>query len=74
VQAATFLIALSALAGSTFDETRLKALSPGSSYIEPQNELHFARTGGEAAVVRIVGIGPTGTRYRENPAGSAASR
>lgn len=44
---------------------RLKALSPGSFYTEPAGEAHFARTGDEAAVVYITGVGPTDTRYLE---------
>jgi hypothetical protein len=41
----------------------LKALAPGSFYTEPGGRAHFARTGEEAAVVYITGIGPTDTRY-----------
>jgi quercetin dioxygenase-like cupin family protein len=49
--------------GSRFDETRLKALPPGSFYTEPPNANHFARTGSEAVVLQITGYGPTGTKY-----------
>lgn len=41
----------------------LKALPPGSFYTEPGGQAHFARTGDQAAVVYITGIGPTDTRY-----------
>jgi quercetin dioxygenase-like cupin family protein len=49
--------------GSSLYETRLLALPPGSFYTEPPGEPHFARTGTEAVVVQITGVGPTGTRY-----------
>jgi pimeloyl-ACP methyl ester carboxylesterase/quercetin dioxygenase-like cupin family protein len=49
--------------GSSFDEQGLKALSPGSSYTEPPDEPHFARTGSQAVVLQIFGAGPTGTHY-----------
>ncbi len=51
--------------GARFDETRLKALPPGSFYTEPPHEAHFARTGSAPVVVQISGFGPTGTRYVE---------
>ncbi len=51
--------------GPSFEESRLKALPPGSFYTEPPNEPHFARTGNTAVVVQITGFGPTGTRYTE---------
>ncbi len=51
--------------GTRFEETRLKALPPGSFYTEPPNEPHFARTGNTPVVVQITGFGPTGTRYTE---------
>jgi hypothetical protein len=49
--------------GSVFDESKLKALPPGSFYTEPPNLAHFAATGDTAVVVLISGFGPTGTRY-----------
>lgn len=49
--------------GDTFDESALKALPPGSFYTEPATTAHFARTGDEPAVIRITGVGPTGTAY-----------
>ena len=47
---------------------RLKALAPGSFYTEPGGQAHFARTGDQAVVVYITGIGPTDTRYLDAPA------
>ena len=52
--------------GEKFDEKALKALSPGSSYTEPPNTPHFARTR-EEVVLEIVGYGPSSTTY-VNPA------
>lgn len=51
--------------GPRFDDSRVKALPPGSFYVEPPNEPHFARTGDTPVVVQITGFGPTGTRYTE---------
>lgn len=45
------------------DETKAKALGPGSFYTEPREEAHFAQTRDEGAVVYITGVGPTDTRY-----------
>jgi quercetin dioxygenase-like cupin family protein len=42
---------------------QLKALGPGSFYTEPGGRAHFARTGDQAVVVYITGMGPTDTRY-----------
>src|SRR5258706_14944943 len=52
--------------GQAFDEKALKALPPGSSYTEPPNTAHFARTKDEV-IIEIVGYGPTSTTY-VNPA------
>ena len=49
--------------GTAFDETKLKALPPGSFYTEPPNVAHFAQTGNTAVMVQITGYGPTGTTY-----------
>ena len=49
--------------GSKFDEKKLKALPPGSFYIEPPDAAHFAQTGREPVIVQITGYGPTGTDY-----------
>ena len=47
--------------GATFDESKLKALGPGSVIVEPQNVAHFARTRGEPVLLHIVGEGPAST-------------
>ena len=49
--------------GAAFDEKKLKALVPGSFYMEPRSVAHFARTGNTAVMVQITGYGPTGTTY-----------
>ncbi len=49
--------------GDKFDESKLKALPPGSFYTEPPGETHFAETGDEAVVVQITGYGPSSTDY-----------
>jgi pimeloyl-ACP methyl ester carboxylesterase/quercetin dioxygenase-like cupin family protein len=49
--------------GERFDESRLKALPPGSYYTEPPGQNHFAETGDEPAVVQITGFGPSSTDY-----------
>jgi hypothetical protein len=49
--------------GEKFDAKKLKALPPGSVYTEPAKQAHFAETGDEAAVVEIIGVGPSGTTY-----------
>jgi len=51
--------------GDRFDERALKTLPPGSVYSEPGAGNHFARTGAEAVLVEISGVGPTDTRYVE---------
>jgi pimeloyl-ACP methyl ester carboxylesterase/uncharacterized RmlC-like cupin family protein len=54
--------------GVHFDESKLKALPPGSFYTEPPALPHFARTGDEPVVLQITGVGPTGTQYVQEPA------
>jgi uncharacterized RmlC-like cupin family protein len=49
--------------GDKFDETKLKALAPGSFYTEPPNRTHFAETGDDPVVVQITGFGPSSTTY-----------
>lgn len=49
--------------GSTFNESQLKALPPGSFYTEPPGTAHFAETGDEEVVVQITGYGPFSTVY-----------
>jgi quercetin dioxygenase-like cupin family protein len=58
--------------GQKFDEKALKALPPGSSYTEPPNTPHFARTR-EQVVLEIVGYGPSSTTY-VNPADDPAKK
>lgn len=49
--------------GDRFDESKLKALPPGSFYTEPPGETHLAETGDEAVEVQITGYGPSSTDY-----------
>lgn len=49
--------------GDSFDESKLKALPPGSFYTEPPSRNHFAETGDDPVVVQIVGFGPSSTEY-----------
>ena len=47
--------------GDTFDESRLKALGPGSELVEPKDVPHFAMTKNEDVMLHIVGEGPAAT-------------
>lgn len=47
--------------GDTFDESKLRALGPGSIYTEPKDLAHFAATKEEEVVLQITAQGPTGT-------------
>ena len=58
--------------GQKFDEKALKALPPGTSYTEPPNTPHFARTKDEV-IIQIVGYGPSSTAY-VNPADDPAKK
>jgi quercetin dioxygenase-like cupin family protein len=49
--------------GSSADETKVKALAPGSFYTEPADAPHFAITRDEPVTVYITGFGPTDTHY-----------
>ena len=49
--------------GDKFDESKLKALPPGSFYTEPPARNHFAETGDEPVVAQITGFGPPSTKY-----------
>ena len=49
--------------GNSFDEAKLKALPPGSFYIEPPSRNHFTETGDTSVVVQITGYGPSSTEY-----------
>ena len=47
--------------GDTFDESKLKALGPGSVVVEPKDQPHFAMTKNEAVTIQLVAEGPTAT-------------
>ena len=49
--------------GSTFDETKLRALPAGSFYTEPPSVNHFAATKQEGVTIEITGYGPSSTAY-----------
>jgi pimeloyl-ACP methyl ester carboxylesterase/uncharacterized RmlC-like cupin family protein len=49
--------------GDKFDESKLKALPPGSFYTEPPGRNHFAETRDESVEVQITGFGPSSTEY-----------
>jgi pimeloyl-ACP methyl ester carboxylesterase/quercetin dioxygenase-like cupin family protein len=51
--------------GDRFDESKLKALPPGSFYTEPPGKNHFAATGDDPVIVQITGFGPSSTTYVE---------
>ncbi len=51
--------------GGQWDETKLKALPPGSFYTEPAGQAHFAQTRDTEVIVQITGYGPTDTHYVE---------
>ena len=52
--------------GNRHEESKLKALAPGSFYTEPPSVAHFARTGDRPVVLQITGFGPTGTQYLQS--------
>ena len=47
--------------GDTFDESKLKALGPGSELVEPKDVPHFAMTKNEDVMLHIVAEGPAAT-------------
>jgi pimeloyl-ACP methyl ester carboxylesterase len=49
--------------GDKFDESKLKAFTPGSFYTEPPGRNHFAETVDEPVEVQITGFGPSSTEY-----------
>jgi hypothetical protein len=51
--------------GEKFDESKLKALPPGSFFTEPKNAPHFAMTKDEGVVLQLNAVGPAGTNYVE---------
>jgi len=52
--------------GDKSDDSKARALQPGSYYLEPAEVAHFAHTGAEGATVYITGVGPSDTRYVAN--------
>jgi len=46
--------------GTVRDETKQKALPPGSNYTEPAGAAHFAGTREQEAIVECTAVGPTG--------------
>ena len=53
--------------GDRFDAAAMKAMTPGSFFIEPAGKPHFAWTQNDDAILQVSGIGPSGTVYL-NPA------
>ena len=49
--------------GDVRDQSRLKALPPGSHYTEPAGMNHFAETRNEPVVAQCTAVGPTGTTF-----------
>jgi len=49
--------------GTVRDETKLKALPPGSNYTEPASTTHFAGTREQEAIVECTALGPTETTF-----------
>lgn len=49
--------------GNRFDETIMKALPPGSFFVEPAGQPHFAWARNDDVIVQVSGIGPSGTVY-----------
>jgi quercetin dioxygenase-like cupin family protein len=47
--------------GDTFDESKLKALGPGSLLVEPKDIPHFAMTKDEEVMLHTVAEGPAAT-------------
>jgi hypothetical protein len=53
--------------GTTWDESKLKALPVGSNYTEPAGRAHFAATKDGEVIQQCTAVGPTGTTF-VNPA------
>lgn len=53
--------------GERFDPALMRAMPPGSFFVEPARIPHFAWVQGADAIVQVSGIGPSGTVYL-NPA------
>ena len=46
--------------GEQFDESKMKALPAGSSWVEPAKQPHFAWARDGEAIIQVIGNGPTG--------------
>lgn len=49
-------------AGTEFDESKLKPLTPGTTIIVPANAPHYAAAKDGETIVQEIGIGPSGTK------------
>jgi quercetin dioxygenase-like cupin family protein len=49
--------------GTSYDESKLTALPPGSFYTEPAGAPHFVATPDGEAIVQVIGTGPTTVNY-----------
>ena len=52
---------------STFDKSSGKILTPGSFYLLPPNQAHFAWSGADGAIIQIHGVGPSGMTVLHAP-------
>lgn len=55
--------------GETFDESKLKAMPPGTFFTEPANQPHFAWAKEGDVVVQVTGVGPTGASFLQKSDG-----
>ena len=51
----------------TFDKSSGKILTPGSFYLLPPNQAHFAWSGADGAIIQIHGVGPSGMTVLHAP-------
>lgn len=49
--------------GDKFDESKLKALPPGSFFTEPKDMPHYAMTKRKEVILQLNAIGPAATKY-----------
>lgn len=54
--------------GERFEPERMRAMPPGSFFVEPARTPHFAWVRGEDVIVQVSGVGPSGTVYLESAA------
>lgn len=54
--------------GERFEPERMRAMTPGSFFVEPALAPHFAWVRGEDVIVQVSGIGPSGTVYLDSAA------